>query len=189
MDRSHIVGMCKYKAKYSFSLRQISLIALGRFCALKLSVLRSTRRDCTFKAKMNLPSIATYRSIKAMNARDINADINNTLGADCISDSTVTKYLREKVLRSRRLTRISSRKLKRRISSMKQFLGLLGNAFFPHSVRLLKEYTFQWIRLDTIWSILWGIESWTFDGFPTRSHRAKNKHVSRWVKVFFKFSG
>jgi hypothetical protein len=24
-----------------------------------------------------------------------------------------------------------------------------------------------------------GIESGTFDGFPTRSHRAKNKHVSR----------
>jgi hypothetical protein len=38
MDRSHTVGMCKYKAKYSFSLRQISLISLGRFCALKFSV-------------------------------------------------------------------------------------------------------------------------------------------------------
>jgi hypothetical protein len=29
MDRCHIVGMCKYKAKYSFSLRQISLIFIG----------------------------------------------------------------------------------------------------------------------------------------------------------------
>jgi hypothetical protein len=34
MDRSHTVGMCKYTAKYSFSIRDISLIFLGRFCGL-----------------------------------------------------------------------------------------------------------------------------------------------------------
>jgi hypothetical protein len=39
MDRSHIVGMCKYKTKYSFSLRQISLIFFGRLCVLNFSVL------------------------------------------------------------------------------------------------------------------------------------------------------
>jgi hypothetical protein len=39
MDISHIVGMRNYKAKYSFSLRQISLVFLGRFCALNFSVL------------------------------------------------------------------------------------------------------------------------------------------------------
>jgi hypothetical protein len=31
-----------------------------------------------------------------MNAREIYADMNNTLGADCIGHSTVTKYLMEK---------------------------------------------------------------------------------------------
>jgi hypothetical protein len=35
-----------------------------------------------------------------MNAREIYADMNNTLGADCIGYSTVTKYLREKVSKS-----------------------------------------------------------------------------------------
>jgi hypothetical protein len=33
-----------------------------------------------------------------MNAREIYADMNDTLGADCIGYSTVTKYLREKIL-------------------------------------------------------------------------------------------
>jgi hypothetical protein len=35
--------------------------------------------------------------MKDMNAREIYADMNDTLGADCIDYSTVTKYLREKV--------------------------------------------------------------------------------------------
>jgi hypothetical protein len=34
--------------------------------------------------------------MKDMNARDIDADMNDTLGADCIAYSTVTKYLKEK---------------------------------------------------------------------------------------------
>jgi hypothetical protein len=33
-----------------------------------------------------------------MNAREICADMNDTLGANCIGYSTVTKYLREKIL-------------------------------------------------------------------------------------------
>jgi hypothetical protein len=45
LDRSHTVGMCKYKTKSSFSLKQISLIFFGRFYALNVSVLRSTHRD------------------------------------------------------------------------------------------------------------------------------------------------
>jgi hypothetical protein len=105
--------------------------------------------------------------------------MNNTLRADCIGCSTVTKYLRGKVSRSRCLTPISSRKLKKTISLMKQFLGFLRNTHFPHSDRLSKEYSFQRVRFDIIWLILSAIESGTFDGFPTRSHRAKNKHVSR----------
>jgi hypothetical protein len=36
--------------------------------------------------------------MKDMKAREIYADMNNTLGADCIGCSTVTKYLREKFL-------------------------------------------------------------------------------------------
>jgi hypothetical protein len=40
---------------------------------------------------MDLRSIVTYLSMK-----DMNTDMNNTLGADCIGYSSVTKYLREK---------------------------------------------------------------------------------------------
>jgi hypothetical protein len=119
MGGSHPVGMCKYKAKYSFSLRQNSLIFIVRFCALNFSMLRSTHRNCTLRAKMDIRSIVTYLLMKDVNARVIYPDMNNTLGADCIGYSAVTKYLREKVSRSRRLTRISSRKVKRKISSMK----------------------------------------------------------------------
>jgi hypothetical protein len=43
---------------------------------------------------------------------------------------------------------------------------------------LPKEHSFQWVPFDLIWSIPWGSESGTFDEFPTRSHRAKNKQVS-----------
>jgi hypothetical protein len=62
---------------------------------------------------MDLRSIATYLSMKDIKAREIYADMNDTLGTDCIGYSTVTKYRREKVSRSRCLTRISSQKLKR----------------------------------------------------------------------------
>jgi hypothetical protein len=98
MGRAHTAGMCKYKAKYSFSLRQISVIFLRRFCALNFSVLRSTHRAWTLSAELDLRSIVTYLSIKEGNAREIYADINGTLGADCIGYSTFTKYLREKIL-------------------------------------------------------------------------------------------
>jgi hypothetical protein len=45
---------------------------------------------------MDLRSVVTSLSIKDMNAREIYADVNDILGADCIGYSTVTKYLREK---------------------------------------------------------------------------------------------
>jgi hypothetical protein len=54
---------------------------------------------------------------------------------------------------------------------------------------LPKEDSFPWVRFDIIWLILWGIESGSFDEFSTRSHRDKNKYMSRKVKIFFKFSG
>jgi hypothetical protein len=38
--------------------------------------------------------------MKDMNIREIYADMNATLAADCIGHSTVTKYLREKISRS-----------------------------------------------------------------------------------------
>jgi hypothetical protein len=82
MDRSHTVGMCKYKAKYSFSLGQISLIFLGRFCALNFSVLRLTHWDCTLRTNMDLRPIVTYLLIKDMNAGEFSANMNDTLGAD-----------------------------------------------------------------------------------------------------------
>jgi hypothetical protein len=44
------------------------------------------------RAKMDLRSIVTYLSMKGMNAREIYTGANDTLGADCIGDSTVTKY-------------------------------------------------------------------------------------------------
>jgi hypothetical protein len=138
MSRSHTVGMGKYKAKYSFSLRQISLIFIVRFCALNFSVLRSTHRGCTLRAKMDLRSIVTYLSMKDMNAREIYALLEQTVLAAQLSRNISEK----KVSRSRRLTRISSRKVKR-ISSMKQFLGLLRNAPFLRSARLPQEDSFQ----------------------------------------------
>jgi hypothetical protein len=92
---------------------------------------------------MDLRFIATSLSMKDVNGREIYVDMNDTLGADCIGYSTVTKYLREKVSRSRVLTRISSRKLKRKISLMKQFLGLLRNAPLSDPARLPKESSFQ----------------------------------------------
>jgi hypothetical protein len=45
---------------------------------------------------MDLRSIVTYFSKKDMNARETYADMNDTLGADCIGYSIVTQYLREK---------------------------------------------------------------------------------------------
>jgi hypothetical protein len=79
-------------------------------------------------------------------------------------------------------------KIKEKISLIKQFLGSWG---IPLSspARLPDEYSFQWVRFGITWLILWRIESGTFDGFPPRSHRAKNKHVLRWAEIFFKFSG
>jgi hypothetical protein len=53
------------------------------------------------RAKMNFRPIVTILSIKYMNARGIYIDMNDILGEDCIGGSTVTKYLREKVSRSR----------------------------------------------------------------------------------------
>jgi hypothetical protein len=68
-------------------------------------------------------------------------------------------------------------------------LGALEECPLFHSVRLPKECPFHRVRFDIIWSILWVIKSETFDGFPARSHPAKNKHMSRSIKIFFKFSG
>jgi hypothetical protein len=81
--------------------------------------------------------------MKDMNASEIYSDMNDTLGAYCIGYSTVTKYLREKVSRSRYLTQISTRKLKGKISLMRQLLGLFRNAHFHHSAKLTKEYSFE----------------------------------------------
>jgi hypothetical protein len=49
-------------------------------------------------------------------------------------------------------------------------LGALEEYPFPHSARLPKEYSFQWVGFDIIWSILYGFESEKCDRFPTRSH-------------------
>jgi hypothetical protein len=48
------------------------------------------------RAKMDLRSILTYLSMKDMNAKEIYADMNDILQADCIGHSTITKELREK---------------------------------------------------------------------------------------------
>jgi hypothetical protein len=45
---------------------------------------------------MDVRSIVIDRSIKEMNTREIYAYMKDTLGANCIGCSTVTKYLREK---------------------------------------------------------------------------------------------
>jgi hypothetical protein len=92
---------------------------------------------------MDFGSIVTYLSMKDMIARGIYADMSDTFGTDCVGYSTVTKYLREKNSPRRCLSQISSRKRKRQISLMKQFLGLSRNSPFPHSARLPKEYSFQ----------------------------------------------
>jgi hypothetical protein len=55
------------------------------------------------RAKMDLRSVVTSLSMKDMNARNIYADMNDSLEADWIGYATITKYLREKVSRSRYL--------------------------------------------------------------------------------------
>jgi hypothetical protein len=47
-------------------------------------------------AEMGLRSIVTYLPMKDVNAREIYADLNDTLGTDSIGYSTTTKYLKEK---------------------------------------------------------------------------------------------
>jgi hypothetical protein len=138
MDRFHTVRMYKYKAKDSFSLRQISLIFLGRFCALNFSVLPLIHRNCMLRAKMDFRPIVAYLSMKDMNAKEISADMNNTLGADCIGYSTVTKYPREKVSRSRCLTQISRPKLKRNFIDEAMF-GVLKECPFSSLHQIAKR--------------------------------------------------
>jgi hypothetical protein len=48
------------------------------------------------RAKMDLRSIVAYLSSKDMNARKTYPNMNDTLGADCIGDLTITKDLRKK---------------------------------------------------------------------------------------------
>jgi hypothetical protein len=84
---------------------------------------------------MDLRSIVTYLSIKDINAREIYADVKNTLGADCIGYSTVTNYLRQKSFWKSMLDTDFAPK----ISLMKQLLGLLRNAPLPYSARLPKN--------------------------------------------------
>jgi hypothetical protein len=98
--------------------------------------------------------------------------MNDTLGADYIGYSIVAKPLRKKAPRVD-VWHGFEPTIKEENFAMKQFLGLLRNTPCPHSAKLPKEYSFQWLRFEIILWIRWGIESGTFDGFPTRSHRAK----------------
>jgi hypothetical protein len=61
--------------------------------------------------------------MKDMNARKICPDTNNTLGADCIGYSTVTKYLMENRFSKLMLDTDFEPKIKEKISLIKQFLG------------------------------------------------------------------
>jgi hypothetical protein len=65
-----------------------------------------------FRVKMDLRSIVTYLSMKDMNAREIYADMNDTLGADWIGYSTVRKHLREISFSSRMLDKDFEPKIK-----------------------------------------------------------------------------
>jgi hypothetical protein len=146
MDGSHTVGMCKYKAKYSFFLRCISLIFLGRFWALNFAVLRSIHRDCTLRTKVDLRSSVSYFSRKDMNEREIYADMNDTLGAYCIGYSTVTKYLKKKCLISM-LDMDFEPKIEEENFINKAILGALEECHFP-SVRQIAKRIF--IPMSTV---------------------------------------
>jgi hypothetical protein len=88
--------------------------------------------------------------MKDMNATEIHADMNNTLGADYIGYSIVTKDLREKHFSKLMLDTDFEPKFEKENFIDEAILNALEECPFPHSARLPKEYSFQRARSDII---------------------------------------
>jgi hypothetical protein len=84
---------------------------------------------------MDLPLIITYLSMKDMNAREIYTDMNDTLGAECIGYSTVTKYLRGKCVSKSMLNTNFEPQMKEENFIDEAILGVLEECLFFHSAR------------------------------------------------------
>jgi hypothetical protein len=78
-----------------------------------------------------------------MNAREIGADMNEALGADCIGYSTVTKSLREKSFSKSMLGMDLKPKTDEANFIDEAILGAFEECPFPHSARLPQEYSFN----------------------------------------------
>jgi hypothetical protein len=87
--------------------------------------------------------------MKDINAREIYADISDTLGADDIGYSTVTKHLKGKRFSKSMLDSDFELKIEEENFIDEAVLGALRNAPSPHSARLPKEYSFQQVRFDS----------------------------------------
>jgi hypothetical protein len=114
-----------------------------------------------------------------MNAREIYADMNNTLGADCIGYSTVWKYLREKSFSKSMLDMVFEPKIEEENFIDEAVFGVFEDCSFSSFRQIAKRILIPMSTVRYHLVISWGVESGTFDGFPTRSHRAESKYVLR----------
>jgi hypothetical protein len=128
---------------------------------------------------MDFRSIVTYPSVKDMNARESYADMNDSLGADCIGYSTVTKHLRENSFLKSILDTDFEPKIEGENVIDEPIFGVLEEFPFSSFRQIAKRIFIPMttVRYHSVNSL--GIESGTFAGFPTHSYRAKNKHSSR----------
>jgi hypothetical protein len=95
------------------------------------------------RGKMDLRSIVAYLLMKDLNAREVYTGMNGTLGADCIGDSTIMKYLRAKSFSESTPDMDFELKIEEENFIDTTILGVLRNTPFPHSARLRKQYSFQ----------------------------------------------
>jgi hypothetical protein len=88
---------------------------------------------------MDLRSIVMYLSMKDMNAKEIYADMNDILGADCIGYSTITKYLREENFSKSMLDKDFEPKIDEDNFINKVILGALKKCSFSSIPKIAKR--------------------------------------------------
>jgi hypothetical protein len=113
------------------------------------------------RAKKDLGSIATYPSMKDMNAKEIYADMNNILGADRIADSAVTKYLRETSFSKSMLDTDFEPKIEEENFIDESILGALKECPFSSLRQIAKRIPFSMstVRYHLVNSLRYRIEN------------------------------
>jgi hypothetical protein len=81
--------------------------------------------------------------MKDMNAREIYVDMNNTLGADCIGYSTITKHLRENRFSKSMLDTDFEPKIKGENFIDEVIVRALEECLFSLLRQVVKEYSLQ----------------------------------------------